>query len=136
MPHAIRQSDLEAYLDEALPADQMARIELALRNDEALLAQLKAINSRRDAGVHNLGEIWRRHRLSCPSRQKLGNYLLGTLSDDEEDYLVFHLETVGCRYCRANLTDLQKQQAEAHANVQDRRRKFFQSSAGFLKKPS
>lgn len=134
MPHTIRQSDLEAYLDEALPADQMARIELALRKDEGLLARLKAINSRRDAGVHNLGEIWRRHRLSCPSRQQLGNYLLGTLPEDEEDYLVFHLETVGCRYCRANVTDLQKQQAEAHANVQDRRRKFFQSSAGYLKK--
>ncbi len=134
MPHTVRQSDLEAYLDEALPADQMARIELALRKDEGLLARLKAINSRRDAGVHNLGEIWRRHRLSCPSRQQLGNYLLGALPEDEEDYLVFHLETVGCRYCRANLTDLQKQQAEAHANVQDRRRKFFQSSAGYLKK--
>lgn len=136
MPHTIRQSDLEAYLDEALPADQMARIELALRKDEGLLARLKAINSRRDAGVHNLGEIWRRHRLSCPSRQQLGNYLLGTLPEEEEDYLVFHLETVGCRYCRANLTDLQKQQAEAHAHVESRRRKFFQSSAGYLKKPT
>ena len=134
MPPAIRQSDLEAYLDEALPADQMARIELALRNDEELFAQLKAINSRRDAGVHNLGEIWRRHRLSCPSRQQLGSYLLGTLSEEDEDYLVFHLETIGCRYCRANLTDLQKQQAEAHADVQSRRTKYFRSSAGFLKK--
>ena len=89
MPPTIRQSDLEAYLDEALPADQMARIELALRKDEELLGQLKAINSRRDAGVHNLGEIWRRHRLSCPSRGQLGNYLLGTLAEEEEDYLVF-----------------------------------------------
>lgn len=136
MSSAIRQSDLEAYLDEALPADQMARIELALRKDEELMAQVKAINSRRDAGVHNLGEIWRRHRLSCPSRQQLGNYLLGTMPEEDEDYLVFHLETVGCRYCRANLTDLQKQQAEAHADVRSRRQKYFQSSAGFLKKES
>lgn len=130
----IRQADLEAYLDEALPADQMARVELALRNDEDLLAQLQAINSRRDGGVHNLGEIWRRHRLSCPSRQHLGNYLLGALADEEESYIVFHLETIGCRYCRASLTDLQKQQAEAQADVQHRRRKYFQSSAGLLKK--
>jgi len=72
---------LEAYLDEALPADQMARVERALRNDEELLAKLKAIYSRRDSGVHTLGEIWRRHRLSCPSRQRLGNYLLGALSE-------------------------------------------------------
>ena len=134
MAAPIRQADLEAYLDEALPADQMARVERALRNDEELLAKLKAIHSRRDSGVHTLGEIWRRHRLSCPSRQRLGNYLLGALSDDEEDYIVFHLETIGCRYCRASLTDLQKQQAEAHADVEQRRRKYFQSSAGLLKK--
>jgi len=136
MAAPIRQPDLEAYLDEALPAEQMTRIELALRNDEELMAQLRAINSRRDAGVHTLGEVWRRHRLSCPNRQQLGNYLLGTLAEDEEDYIVFHIETVGCRYCRANLSDLEKQQAEAHADVQQRRRKYFQSSAGFLKKDS
>lgn len=134
MAAPIRQADLEAYLDEALPADQMARVERALRNDEDLLAQLKAINARRDSGVHNLGEIWRRHRLSCPPRQHLGNYLLGALVDEEEEYIVFHLETIGCRYCRASLTDLQKQQAEAQADVEQRRRKYFQSSAGLLKK--
>ena len=132
MPSAIRQSDLESYLDEALPPDQMARIELALRNDEELRKQLVMINGRRDAGVHSLGEIWRRHRLTCPTRQELGNYLLGVLPREQEDYLVFHLETIGCRYCRANLMDLEKQQAEAHADVQARRRKYFQSSAGYL----
>lgn len=133
MPPAIRQPDLEAYLDEALPPEEMARIELALRNDPELLRQLASINSRRDAGVHSLGEIWRRHRLSCPTRQQWGSYLLGALSEEAEDYFVFHLETIGCRYCQANVTDLQKQQAEAHAEVETRRRKYFQSSAGYLK---
>ena len=36
-----------------------------------LAKQLIAIHRRRDAGLHSLGEIWRRHRLSCPSRQEL-----------------------------------------------------------------
>ncbi len=132
MSTPIRQSDLEAYLDEALPSDQAARIELALRNDAALRKRLAAINARRDAGVHSLGEIWRRHRLTCPSRQELGSYLLGALPEAQEDYLVFHLETIGCRYCRANLTDMQKRQAEAHAEAESRRKKYFQSSAGYL----
>ena len=84
--------------------------------------------------MHSLGEIWRRARLSCPSRQQLGSYLLGVLDDDHADYVTFHIETVGCRYCAANLTDLQRQQAEKSDTVQLRRRKYFQSSAGFLGK--
>ena len=53
---------------------------------------------------------------------------------DHADYVTFHIETVGCRYCAANLTDLQTQQAEKNESVQRRRRKYFQSSAGYLRK--
>jgi hypothetical protein len=127
-------AELEAYLDEALPAEQMATVEAALRQHPALLKQLSQINARRDSGVHSLGEIWRRSRLSCPSRQQLGSYLLGILDDEHADYVTFHIETVGCRYCAANLTDLQTQQAEKTETAQRRRRKYFQSSAGYLQK--
>ncbi len=135
MPTPIRQSDLDAYLDEALPPDEMARIELALREDPELVRQLSAINARRDAGVHSLGQIWRRHRLSCPTREQLGSYLMGALPDASADYLTFHLEKVGCRYCRANLADLEKLEAETPDTVQTRRQKYFQSSAGYLRPP-
>lgn len=132
MSKTIRQSDIEAYLDEALPPDEMARIELALRKDPELSQQMAAIHSRRDAGVHSLGEIWRRSRLSCPSRRELGSFLLGALEENTADYITFHLETVGCRFCRANLADLESQQAEKQEHVQQRRRKYFQSSVGHL----
>lgn len=131
---SVRRCDLEAYLDEALPAEEMARIERALRRDGRLRDQLAAINARRDRGVHSVGEIWRRHRLSCPSRQALASHLLGTLGPAEHDYIVFHLEVIGCRYCQANLADLKKQQAEAQELVETRRRKYFQSSAGYLRR--
>ena len=133
MPKPLCQSDLDAYLDEALPPEEMARIEQALRKDPALGQQLAAINARRDAGVHSLGEIWRRHRLSCPPREQLGSFLLDALPDELADYITFHLEVIGCRYCRANLTDLERQQAEAPEVVQTRRQKYFQSSAGYLR---
>ena len=123
---------LEAYLDEALPAEDMARVEESLRKDPALLEQLAAINARRDAGVHSLGEIWRRGRLSCPSREQLGASLLGTLPKATAQYVRFHIEKVGCRLCQANLKDLDNQQAEAAETVQTRRRRYFQSSAGYL----
>jgi hypothetical protein len=127
-------ADLELYLDEALPAEEMARIEQALRTDRRWAERLVAINARRDSGVHSLGEIWRRHRLSCPTRQQLGSYLLGTLAREWHHYVLFHLETVGCRYCQANLADLKRQQAESFEAVQTRRRKYFQSSAGYLRR--
>ena len=128
------ESDLEAYLDEALPAEEMCRLEKALRNDHTLVRRLSAIHGRRNAGVHSLGEIWRRGRLSCPSREQLGSYLLRALPDDAAIYIAFHLDAVGCRWCQANLADLENQQAEAGEMAQTRRRRYFQSSAGYLRR--
>ena len=127
-------SELEGFLDELLPIEQMAAIEDALRQSDALQKRVTAINGRRDAGVHSLGEIWRRHRLSCPPRDQLGSYLLGVLPREAADYVKFHLETIGCRYCCANIADLEAQQTAAEAEVAERRRKYFQSSAGYLRK--
>ncbi len=133
MLHSFTTADLEAYLDEALPPEQMTSIEMALRAQPQLLRQLSEINARRDAGVHSLGEIWRRERLTCPTRQQWGSFLLSILPDEQMDYLNFHLEQVGCRYCQANLADLQTQQAEAAETVTRRRTRYFQSSAGYLR---
>lgn len=130
----ISTAELEAYLDEALPAEEMARIEKALRSDPALSAELAAVVARRDAGILSIGAIWRRHRLSCPTRQEWASYLLGTLPEDAAEYFRFHLETVGCRYCQANLTDLERQHRQADTGALARRRKYFQSSVGRLPK--
>jgi hypothetical protein len=129
-----RLSDLEAYLDEALPPEEMARIEKAARSDPGLGKQLASIHARRGAGVHSLGEIWRQHRLSCPTREQLGSFLLKVLPEPLARYVAFHVELSGCRYCQASLADLQTQQTEADQAVQVRRKKYFQSSAGYLKK--
>lgn len=133
MSGPFRDADLEAYLDEALPADEMARIEEALRASQELAARLAAINARRDAGLHSLGDIWRRHRITCPDRTELGSFLLGVLEPSHAAYVRFHLEVIGCRLCQANLADLQQQQA-ATAGAVRRRRRYVQSSAGLLPK--
>jgi hypothetical protein len=134
MPSTFSQAELDAYLDEALPAEEMARIERALRSDKHLLASLAEVVARRNAGVHSVGAIWRRHRLSCPTREQLGSFLLGALPEPVAEYIQFHLELVGCRYCRANLTDLQRCQSEPSETVHSRRRRYFQSSAGHLRR--
>ena len=130
----ITQSDLQAYLDEALTPAEMAAIEVELRTKPELLQQLSAINARRDAGVHSVGEIWRRQRLSCPTREHLGSYLLGALGQQHSEYIDFHLSKIGCRYCQANLEDLRRQQQEKAETTTTRRRKYFQSTAGHLRK--
>lgn len=127
-------SDLEGFLDESLPAERMASIEEALRHSEELQKRLASVNGRRDAGVHSLGEIWRRHRLSCPSREQLGSYLLGVLSRESADYVKFHVENVACRLCAANLADLRAQSSIEMDATTKRRHRYFQSSAGYLRK--
>jgi hypothetical protein len=130
----LTQADLQAYLDEALSPAEMAVIESELRARPELLQQLAAINARRDAGIHSVGEIWRRQRLSCPTREQLGSYLLGALDAGHAEYIDFHLGKIGCRYCQANLEDLRRQQQETAETVKTRRSKYFQSTAGHLRR--
>ena len=134
MTHETTQAELEAYLDEELPADAAADVEATLHGDDQLVQRLVEINQRRDAGMHSLGEIWRRHRVSCPSRQDLGGFLLGTLKTEQEDFVRFHVEVTGCRFCQANLDDLKSDQLENESERSTRRKKYFESSAGQLRK--
>ena len=127
-------AELEAFLDEALRPDEMADLEQELRNNPELLQRLSQINSRRDAGVHTLGEIWRHNRISCPTREQLGSFLLDALGPEDADYIRFHVDLGCCTFCRSNLEDMRRQQQEAADSVVSRRKKYFQSSAGYLKR--
>jgi hypothetical protein len=122
---------LLAFIAESLPSESMSQIERALREDAELRKRLSDLIHRRDSGVHTVGDIWRRHRLSCPSREELGSYLLGAMMDDHANYIKFHLEKIGCRYCQSNLDDLS--QKHHRDTITARRRRYFQSSVGRLR---
>ncbi|MBQ17241.1 MAG: hypothetical protein CMJ65_08955 [Planctomycetaceae bacterium] len=126
--------ELVAFLDEQLPAERMAEIEQALRDDEKLQHRLAGAVRRQNPGQHSVGAIWRRRHLSCPSRAELGSFLLGAATETVAAYLDFHLRVVGCRYCAANLEDLRdaSESAASDDTASRRRRKFFQSSVGHL----
>ena len=131
MPNISREL-LDAYLDDALNDGETARVENALRASDALRRTLRALIQERDRGEHSIGAIWRRQRLSCPTRDQLGSYLLRVLEAGEQDYLDFHLHTIGCSFCLANLTDLEARRKEPAPKAQERRRRYFESSAGYL----
>jgi hypothetical protein len=128
----ITREQLHAYLDDALSEGETARVEQSLRDSKTLQGQLHQVMQERDRGEHSLGAVWRRERLTCPSRETLGSYLLQVLDEAEQDYLTFHLQTVGCPFCLANLADLQAIQKEPTPKAKERRRRIFQGSAGFL----
>ncbi|MGI9472952.1 MAG: hypothetical protein ACR2NZ_15535 [Rubripirellula sp.] len=125
-------AELNAFLDEALPPGRCSELEHELRTNADLRNRLIDVRGRETAGLHTLGAIWRRGRLSCPTRSELGQYVLGTLESEASDYIRFHLESIGCRYCQANLADLES--AAQASEPSKRRKRYFQTSAGYLKK--
>jgi hypothetical protein len=130
----ITRETLRAFVDDALTESETARVEQELRASEPLRKQLQHVIQERERGDHTIGAIWRRARLTCPSREQLGSYVLQVLDPGLQDYIEFHVRTVACAFCQANLTDLQTRQKEAQSQVQERRRRIFASSAGLLPK--
>lgn len=124
-------AELLAYVDELLPADRMAAVENELRRAAGLKSRVVRLMQDRDQGGHSLSEIWRRFRLSCPTREQLQGFLARTLDAGWMDFVDFHVHSAGCRYCAANLEDLAR---SAPADAEIRRRKIFQSSAGHVRK--
>ena len=124
---------LRAYLADALPPEELARVEKALRDSAELRARLEEVRENRgDLGLHTLGAIWRRGRLTCPTRQQLGSYLLDALDPDLASYLKFHLDVIACPYCQANLADLKSKGAQVPAAIQSRHNRIVQSSRHLL----
>ena len=125
---------LRNYLSETLPPGEMARVEKALRDSSELRARLEDVRQNRaDGALHTLGAIWRRSRLTCPTRQQLGSFLLDALDPELASYLQFHLEIIECPFCQANLADLRVQSQAAAAKVsKTRQHRILQSSQHLL----
>lgn len=107
---AITRQMLRDYLHDALPEAELAAVEKALRGSAELQKLLTEVREDEDRGEHTVGAVWRRERVSCPTRAQLGGFLLGAGDPDLLDYVQFHLDVVGCPYCQANLDDLKKLQ--------------------------
>ena len=125
----VSDAELRGYLDEILSIERMSAVESALRTSPALRQRAAILLRERDAGGGSVGEVWQRERLSCPTRGQLGSFLLDALDPGYASYIRFHLNTVGCRFCRANLEDIQAAQVAGAAGPQ-RRQKIFESSVG------
>jgi RNA polymerase sigma-70 factor (ECF subfamily) len=81
-----------------------------------------------------VARIWREEGVSCLKRSTLGRYLLGTLDDDWNMYIDFHVDKAGCPRCNANLEDLHAEDERDETARQQFRQRCFASSVGFLSK--
>lgn len=129
----ITREMLRDYIHDALPDHELPLVERALRDQPGVQALFNQVRQDLDRGEHSVGAIWRRERLSCPTRDHLGGYLLEALDPDLQDYITFHVKTVGCPHCTANLDDLAKKQSEAAEPVKKRRQRILKSTAGVLR---
>ncbi|MGL6095723.1 MAG: hypothetical protein ACRC7O_08010 [Fimbriiglobus sp.] len=132
MPEITRQT-LRDYLNDDLPDAELAAVEKALRDSPELRALFDGVRQESDRGEHSVGAVWRRERLTCPTRDQLGAFLLDALDPDFGDYIRFHLETVGCPVCQANHDDLVKLNAEPAPVARARQKRIVDSAAGVLR---
>ena len=94
----------------------MVEIETALRQDAELVTCVARLSAQRDAGVHSLGDFWRRGRISCPTREQIGSFLLGALPDDQIAAVLTYLRNFGGNSAAAVTTE---QVAAARAKFAD-----------------
>ena len=126
--------ELLAYADELLATEAATGIESQLRADASVRERLQQLLLTRDHHGPGVGDLWRQQRLSCPSRTELGLWLARVLPGDQADYITFHLETVGCAYCRAELAEMRTslERAASTSATETRRETLFTSSVGLL----
>jgi RNA polymerase sigma factor (sigma-70 family) len=90
----------------------------------------KLAESQADPSDSLLTEVWEERRFTCPKRSTIGRFLLGTLEEPWGSYVDFHLNKLGCRFCRANVDDLNK---ATEAEQQKLQQRIFESTIGFFK---
>ena len=78
-----------------------------------------------------LTDTWESYRITCPKRSTIGAFLLEKLDPDWFDYIDFHLTTLGCHFCRANLKDLKQQKTNEEQKFRER---IMSSTVGFFTK--
>ncbi|MEZ6060335.1 MAG: sigma-70 family RNA polymerase sigma factor [Planctomycetaceae bacterium] len=81
-----------------------------------------------------LTSVWESQRPTCPKRTTLGKSILGILPPEWADFVRFHVETLGCTFCNANLSELRLNDEAADSSSM--RERLFASTVGFLRMKS
>lgn len=61
----------------------------------------------------DVAQVWTDARVSCPARHWLARSVAGTLEEGPAAFVAFHVDELGCEWCRANRDDLAAQTGDA-----------------------
>ncbi len=137
MSEDFSDAELEAFLDEALDPARASEIEQYARSNPDILKRLGMLNRRREHGTHSLAAIWRRFQIGVPSKEEMGQYLLGILETNHAQYIRFRIEVLKCPYTQALAIDLRAAQDQSKiARSKAQRDSIYQSGTSILKKHS
>lgn len=121
--------ELIAYIAEELSLRRSKELENRLKDSGRERLRLSKLLLSLDDQPLSLAQIWRERRLSCPPRSTWQAYLAEEIHGEYKSYLQFHLDVMECRYCAANLADLQ---TSDESQAEGRVRKIFATSVGQL----
>lgn len=107
--------------------------ELALERDvqRRVLPQLTSAVDAGEPLAIDVQKVWREARVSCPARHWLARRLAKTLPDGPRSFLDFHVDELGCPYCRANQDDLAR--AANQSDVDALAERFSASTLALLR---
>ncbi len=118
---------------ELVKVDETSVRTLKYRCLNQLRKYIESLNISKDFPFSNLENLltdtWESHRITCPKRSTIGAFLLEKLDPEWFDYIDFHLTTLGCHFCRANLKDLQNQKTLEEKLFRER---IMASTVGFF----
>ncbi len=79
----------------------------AARDASGTLVPALADQAHQGEAQLDVATVWRESRVSCPARQWLARHLASNLAPGPEGFIAFHLDEMGCEWCRANFDDLE-----------------------------
>lgn len=93
--------------------------ELALERDvqRRVLPYLTAAVDSGEGLAIDVQSVWKDGRVSCPARHWIARRLADSLPDGPQAFLAFHIDELGCEYCRANQDDLERRENTAEVDA-------------------
>jgi hypothetical protein len=137
LPRCLSKAEIRRVLEGERPAGLSAsESEIGEHLDacEACRQARDAILRELDGLEQSLSLLWVRERISCPHRDILAAYQHASLPRDQMDYVRFHVETVACEPCAANLADLRESDREEPPSIRRIRDDVMRSTTAFLGK--
>lgn len=127
----LRNKDIAQLMEADEKQVALVKHRMIQRLAQQLRAQLGNGNGPLDDAM--LTRLWEELRPSCPKRTTLGKAVLGTLDPAWSQYIAFHLEKLGCRFCQANMADLALPTGEVDVRRSGLYERILQSSVGFFR---